>query len=336
MSDLLSKTFQTMGLHLKVLASAPLEGENHLYWVFFLSFAALGVYSYVHYYLENGRFSFGKFFRFLFPKDVYLHPSAFVDYQIFIANRFAEMLLRVLTIAVSAWLTARTGDLLAGLIGEPAARQEWTFPAMLLATLAMALATDFSSYFVHMLSHRIPALWEFHRVHHTAEVLTPITLFRKHPVYDALGGLIATPINGFVQGLLLYFFVGKVTVVSVFGANLIYSAFRFFGGNLRHSHIWLSWGPVLSRVFISPAQHQIHHSVDEKHLNKNYGEIFALWDWMFGSLYVPKEKEDLIFGVAKDTPQEYDTLLKAYWLPFANLGRMAVRLFGGNGVVGSG
>ena len=53
----------------------------------------------------------------------------------------------------------------------------------------------------------------------------------------------------------------------------------------------------VGRIFISPAHHEVHHSGDPKHFNKNFGSCLALWDWMFGTLYVPaKEREKLTFG----------------------------------------
>jgi sterol desaturase/sphingolipid hydroxylase (fatty acid hydroxylase superfamily) len=56
---------------------------------------------------------------------------------------------------------------------------------------------------------------------------------------------------------------------------------------------------------VSPAHHQVHHSSNPKHFNKNFGSCLALWDWMFGTLYVPgKEREPLTFGFA-DQPDAH-------------------------------
>jgi len=58
--------------------------------------------------------------------------------------------------------------------------------------------------------------------------------------------------------------------------------FNALGANLRHSHIWLSFGS-LERWFISPAQHQIHHSSAEADRDINFGTCLAIWDRLFGS-----------------------------------------------------
>ena len=82
---------------------------------------------------------------------------------------------------------------------------------------------------------------------------------------------------------------------------------------------------MLEHILISPAQHQVHHSVATKHHDKNYGSIFAIWDWMFGTLYVPKTVETLTFGVSDGTgkpmDQPYPTLMAAMVLPFKESGQ---------------
>jgi sterol desaturase/sphingolipid hydroxylase (fatty acid hydroxylase superfamily) len=66
---------------------------------------------------------------------------------------------------------------------------------------------------------------------------------------------------------------------------------------LQHSHVWLSYGPILEHLLISPAQHQIHHSRLDAHHGRNFGTTLALWDWLFGTLYVIRGREDLSFGL---------------------------------------
>jgi sterol desaturase/sphingolipid hydroxylase (fatty acid hydroxylase superfamily) len=80
--------------------------------------------------------------------------------------------------------------------------------------------------------------------------------------------------------------------------NIILVVFIHAYVHLQHSHMWISFRGLLGRVFISPAHHQVHHSTNPAHFNRNFGSCLALWDWMFGTLYVPaKEREHLSFGV---------------------------------------
>ncbi len=163
-------------------------------------------------------------------------------------------------------------------------------------------------------------MWPFHALHHSAEVMTPLTANRNHPVFFLIRNLIYSFVLGAVQALVLFLLIGKIDLLTIGGANAGYFIFNLLGSNLRHSHVWLSYGPVLEHVFISPAQHQIHHSRAKKHFNKNYGEVFAFWDWMFGTLYVPKGYEELDFGLAdatgKPIEQPHRNLKEALFRPF--------------------
>jgi sterol desaturase/sphingolipid hydroxylase (fatty acid hydroxylase superfamily) len=70
---------------------------------------------------------------------------------------------------------------------------------------------------------------------------------------------------------------------------------------------------------ISPAQHQIHHSIKKEHHNKNFGVAFAFWDYMFGSLYISKNNEDVKFGIS-DTEHKYENnIVYLYLSPFVGI-----------------
>ena len=169
-------------------------------------------------------------------------------------------------------------------------------------------------------------LWSFHRVHHAAEVLTPITAYRSHPVEHFVTGILGAPVIGMAAVFFQNLSSQDMQVAAIFGVNAFTFLFSLFGYHLRHSHVWLSYGPVLSRVFISPAQHQIHHSVDPRHRDKNFGIRFALWDALFGTLYVPKERESLKVGLSDADPREFATVRQLYFLPFAKAARALVGL----------
>ena len=263
------------------------------------------------------------FFRWLFPRSIYLHASHLVDLQLFAVNRLVGLLGVFNKVAITTTVTVIIVNCLGGTLAT----------ADSLAPLAVAflvlIANDFSVYWIHRIHHEHPTLWPFHAVHHSAEVMTPITAYRKHPVYDLLGSLVKGVILGTTQGVLLSFFVTEVSGTLLLGTNIFYVVFHSVAANLRHSHVWVSFGPMWEHVFISPAQHQVHHSVDKKHYNKNYGEVLAIWDWMFGTLYVTATKEDLRFGLGdrqgRPMAQPHTSLRQALVLPvrqsFATLRR---------------
>ncbi len=68
--------------------------------------------------------------------------------------------------------------------------------------------------------------------------------------------------------------------------------------HLQHSHIWISCPGLAGRIFMSPAHHQIHHSADPIHFNRNFGSCLSVWDWVFGTLHQPApRREAQSFGV---------------------------------------
>lgn len=251
------------------------------------------------------------FFKWLFPSKIYLHASHILDIKLFVFNRLLRLAGFFNLVAVSSIVTVLT---VAFVGGKTAVDTTWS---PLYVGLLMVVVNDFGVYWVHRIHHETTPLWPFHSVHHSAEVMTPITVYRKHPIYDLISSMVRGIFFGVLQGIMLGLFVGKVEIATVASINVFIVVFNFLGSNLRHSHVWLSFGPVLEHVFISPAQHQIHHSIDKKHWNKNYGEIFAIWDLMFGTLYVPKTREELQFGLTDEDSvvQPHDTLSKALWVP---------------------
>lgn len=50
-------------------------------------------------------------------------------------------------------------------------------------------------------------------------------------------------------------------------------------------------------------------------MTKNYGEIFAIWDWLWGSLYIPEQKEEFAIGIGVDQENPHSTVAKAYYIP---------------------
>ncbi|MGF1552725.1 MAG: sterol desaturase family protein [Paracoccaceae bacterium] len=261
----------------------------------------------------------------LFPRAVYAHRSNLVDAKLFLFNTVVAATGFFGALLFTPFVAVFVQVLLGKTVGaiHDSAGNGWG--VTLLATVVMVLALDFCKYWAHYIHHEWRTLWHFHAVHHSAEVMTPLTAYRNHPAFIVIRNLIYSVIVGAVQGAMLWALVGRIDILTIGGANAGYVLFNLIGANLRHSHVWLSYGRVLEHVFISPAQHQIHHSIDPRHYNKNYGEVFAFWDWMFGTLYVPARHETLAFGLAdakgRRVEQPHPTLYAALVQPFVKAGR---------------
>ena len=108
------------------------------------------------------------------------------------------------------------------------------------------------------------------------------------------------------------------------GVNVFHFVFIFLGANLRHSHVKLKYPKFLEYILISPFQHQIHHSNNPKHFNKNMGSKLALWDWILGTLVLSKSVGRISFGVDKDN-SKFDNLFKSLFNPFKSIAYIIIK-----------
>lgn len=235
--------------------------------------------------------------RALFPRRLRRSHSARADVAFFFFSFFlvgllfgwAVLSMHVIDNATNALLTAAFG-------AQPARLDGWAAAGLM--TLVLFVAYELGYWIDHYLSHNVPFLWEFHKVHHTAEVLTPLTNFRVHPIDTIKFNNILALTMG-VAGGLAHFLIGRSTSpLTIAGSNVIVLAFFFLIGHLQHTHFWIAFTGPWGRLILSPAHHQIHHSTDPAHFNTNLGSFLAIWDWMFGTLYMPsKARQKLDFGV---------------------------------------
>jgi sterol desaturase/sphingolipid hydroxylase (fatty acid hydroxylase superfamily) len=203
-----------------------------------------------------------------------------------------------ITAATAAWLVAHFGaGFGAGIgAGHPLPLPGWL--ASTIMTVAIFIAYEFAYWFDHWLCHRVPALWAFHKVHHGADSLSPLTNFRVHPVDTILFYNIAAILMGVTAALVNHLLGRQIAMFDIRGANLLVHVSTITLSYLQHSHLWVRFGPRGGRILLGPAHHQIHHSTDPRHFNRNLGGALALWDRLFGTFHMPGEKrETLRFGV---------------------------------------
>ena len=256
------------------------------------------------------------FLRSLFPRKIMFHRSTFMDMRLWILN------ITVLGVAYS-WLAIGglgVRDAMIGaltrLLGEHAPTHWPLALVMAITTLTALLAYELAYWFGHYLFHRFEFLWEFHKVHHSAEVMTTLTELRQHPVEILAFVNLIGLFTGATLGALTYAFGPGAHVFTLLNANIALMLFMLTWGHLRHSHVWISFQGLAGRVFQSPAHHQIHHSTNPEHFNKNLGFALAVWDWLFGTLHIPaKTREVVEFGVG-ETHGDYDTVLRTFARPF--------------------
>jgi sterol desaturase/sphingolipid hydroxylase (fatty acid hydroxylase superfamily) len=302
--------------------TGPLTGMHTRYgWVFLAESAIL----LTGFHFFQGGSAIGLWRRF-FPPNRILHPSTIVDVKVNIGNALLGSSIKIL------WRFSAPGLVAASLLG--AAEQHfgpaphlWHFSlgSLLLLTFLVMLADDLGYYAFHLASHRVPVLWSFHKLHHSAEVLTPLVAGRVHPVEIVLSEPVRAIFAACVLAPALYFFAGDANLVTVGGISLTALIFGALGNQLLHSEVPLSFGPYLDRVLVSPAVHQIHHSALPRHFHRNLGGLLSVWDWMFGTLHVPQPGEHIVFGLQENEAQIHTSLLAAYCAPFQEVAGMILR-----------
>jgi len=255
--------------------------------------------------------------KLILSSKLWLHPSAKLDYYYFILANIVNIVFIVPLIFSAKNVALNTNKFLHQNFGYFENTIFSYSQIILLYTICIFVFSDFTRYFLHRFLHTIPILWEFHKVHHSARVLTPITFYRIHPVENLLFGLRYSLSVGFVTGIFIYLFGAKIDIYTFFGVNVFIFIFSIFGSNLRHSHIAFAYFSFIEKWFISPKQHQIHH--DKRHFNKNYGGYIAFWDRVFGTLALSKDVKILKFGIQKDKMDQYLTIKDLYLRPFINL-----------------
>jgi len=297
----------------------PFSPDQRIYVVYLVMALALAYLVYAAARDRGDAEAQGGFWRQAFAKRIYAHRSAWTDYKFFLVNKLAYPLLFAPLVLGTAATAKWSGALMAAIWGPEGPGFESGPASLAVMTVTLLLALDFGVFITHYLQHKVPALWEFHKVHHSAEVLTPITAYRMHPVDTLFSTSVSGGLTGALHGVFAYLFADVPGVVAVFGLNVGVFVFYLLGYNLRHSHVWLPYPAGLSHLLISPAQHQIHHSDAPRHFDKNLGFIFAFWDWIAGTLYVPRAKEALNFGLYQGEHRAYDGVIALYLLPFRRL-----------------
>jgi sterol desaturase/sphingolipid hydroxylase (fatty acid hydroxylase superfamily) len=289
------------------LVDVTANGNVRNYWIFIL--CSMTLFLLQSLYRGNLKEAVNRFFA----KEVWWSPSAHIDYMIVLINPLIRLAFFTNIYVVLSFIVPYVKEQNAGeaiISWEPS-----TATIMAMLTISLFLVNDFLRWLLHYLQHRIPVLWEFHKVHHSAEALNFATAERFHPLdiffvsfFNTLG---AIAVN--ISFIVLW--GDKLPIYELFGANILWSIANIAGGSLRHSPAWLRFGPKLERWFISPAMHQIHHSSSKKHIDTNFGGAFAVWDRWFGTIYIPQDDEKFEYGIGKET-KEFRSLRYAYLQPF--------------------
>lgn len=255
--------------------------------------------------------------RILFSSKLWWHPSARLDYIYFVFSYFIKIFMIYPVVVSAKTIALGVNSFMIQEFGFYRVTSLSYGTIMILYTVCLFLASDFTRYWTHRFLHTIPFLWHFHKVHHSAKVLNPLTFYRVHPVENILFGFRYSLSIGLVTGVFLYYFGAMLSLFDIFGVNIFIFVFSLIGTNLRHSHVKFTYFSFLEKWLISPYMHQIHHST--KHFDRNYGGYLAIWDRLFNSLTLSKEVKTMKFGLRREQMKDYDNIFKLFFTPFFTL-----------------
>ncbi len=149
--------------------------------------------------------------------------------------------------------------------------------------LILFVARDFIQWNVHRLLHKVPALWEFHKVHHSIEEMG----FAGHLRYHWMENVVYRTLE-YIPLAMIGFGIDDFFLVHIFTLAV---------GHLNHANIYLPIGP-LKYIFNTPQMHLWHHAEElpEKSYGVNFGLTLSIWDYLFGFDHVPSETPDVKLG----------------------------------------
>ncbi len=181
----------------------------------------------------------------------------------------------------------------------------WQLPGWLFMLTGIMILDFVGAWLIHWIQHKIKWMWKFHIIHHTDTWVDTTTALRHHPVesiFRALFTLLAVIISGApVWLLLLYQFLSALC------------------SQFNHANISLpKWiDRPLNWIFVSPDMHKVHHHYAQPLTDTNYGNIFSIWDRIFGTYVHVNDPKELHYGIDTYTKEEeHNQLGKLLKIPF--------------------
>jgi sterol desaturase/sphingolipid hydroxylase (fatty acid hydroxylase superfamily) len=171
-------------------------------------------------------------------------------------------------------------------------------------SIAAIILLDYTLYWWHVLTHRVPLLWRFHLPHHIDLDCDASTALRFHP------------------GELLLSVPFRAAQVALFGVHVreysIWQTLLFVSILFHHSNVDLSpeWDRRISRILITPRMHGIHHDAVESHADSNWSSGLSLWDRIHRTFQLDVPQQEVIIGVPAYQRDEDVTLAHTLLMPF--------------------
>ncbi|MDI9310133.1 MAG: sterol desaturase family protein [Limnohabitans sp.] len=172
------------------------------------------------------------------------------------------------------------------------------------AIIGLLLMDLIGAYTAHYVEHKVKSLWRFHLIHHTDTWIDTTSANRHHPGESVIR-FIFTCIAILIVGAPVWLF-------------FMYQSFSVLLSQFNHANMKMPkrLDKIISYVIVSPDMHKIHHHYKLPYTDSNYGNIFSIWDRIFGT-YLKMDRENLTYGVDTHmSSNENNTLSNLLMIPF--------------------
>ena len=174
----------------------------------------------------------------------------------------------------------------------------------LYAIIGLLLLDLIGAYLVHWMEHKIPVLWRFHLIHHSDTWIDTTSANRHHPGESIIR--------------LVFTILGILFVGSPMWLVFLYQTLSVVATQFNHANISLpkKLDTFLSYFIVSPDMHKVHHHYVLPYTDSNYGNIFSVWDRLFGTFKI-LNKDQIVYGIDTHTkPEEHNRIRNLLHIPF--------------------
>lgn len=183
--------------------------------------------------------------------------------------------------------------------------QWFDMPSWLFMIVGLLLLDLVGAYFIHWLEHRVKWMWRFHLVHHSDTYVDTTTANRHHPGESVFRAFFTT--------------IGVLLLGAPMWLVMLYQSLSAFLSQFNHADIslprWLD--NAVSWIIVSPNMHKVHHHYQLPLTDTNFGNIFSIWDRVFGTYAHVEDMSTLVYGI--DThmnPEENERMANLLKIPF--------------------
>ena len=185
------------------------------------------------------------------------------------------------------------------------------FPILIEIIVCLLLLDLVGAYLVHFIEHKIPWMWKFHLIHHTDMHVDVTTGLRHHPG-ETVFRIIFTILGVYISGASI-------------GIVMLYQSISVLFAHITHANIDVprKIDNVLSFIFVTPNMHKIHHHFQLPLTDSNYGNIFSVWDRLFGTYSNVEDQKSIVYGIDTHMNKKASSSLKnLLMMPFNKLNKI--------------